>query len=80
MIMCGQASSFDGTLAIPGAKQGLHLPVMNAAEAAWPIAIIFRPFPSQLAVLYFALAKHYSRAELEAAPYNVLGEAHAAAS
>ena len=75
-LMCGQASSFDGTLAIPGARQGLHLPLMNADEAAWPIAIIFRPFPSQLAVLYFALSKHYSKAELEAAPYNVLGEAN----
>ena len=52
---------------------------MNAAEAAWPIAIIFRPFPSQLAVLYFALSKHYSKAELEAAPYNVLGEARTTA-
>lgn len=58
------ASMSKGELALPGCKQTLHVPCVNAAELSWDSAIVFKPRPAEVAVLAFL--KRRSAEELRA--------------
>jgi len=47
-------SSFAADLAFEGCEQRLHLPVYDIGMIPFDCAIIFRPTPGKLAVMYFA--------------------------
>jgi hypothetical protein len=47
-------SSFAGDLAFEGCEQRLHLPVYDIGMMPFDCAIIFKPLPGKLAVMYFA--------------------------
>jgi hypothetical protein len=47
-------SSFTSDLSFEGCKQRLHLPVYDTGMIPFDCAIIFKPLPDKLAVMYFA--------------------------
>jgi hypothetical protein len=55
-------ATFAGDLVFEGCEQQLHLPMYNTGMIPFDCAIVFRPMPGKLAVMYFA--KTVGREEL----------------
>lgn len=55
-------STFADEVVIEGCEQQLHLPICDTGMIPFDCAIVFRPMPGKLAVMYFA--KTVDREEL----------------
>jgi hypothetical protein len=64
LVQVSNWAGFADGITIEGCQQKLHLPLYSVGVIPFDCAIIFRPIPNRLAVMYFA--KTISRAQLVA--------------